>query len=365
MDKRMHLIICCIAAYSFVVGSGCTAQQAQQTEQQKTEQQTEQSTEQQQTEKTEQTQQQATASGQKEKNQAAVAENALDFEATLKKHVEHLATTIGERNLQHYEELCEAADYIETEFKNYGLTPKRQTFEVRKLDCYNIAVEIKGAKLPEEIVIIGGHYDSAQGTPGANDNGSGTAAMLALAEHFSKSKPDRTLRFVAFTNEEPPYFQTRDEMGSWVYAEKCRLEDQNIVAVISLETMGYYTDEEGSQNYPPPLDKEYPSTGNFVGIVGDFKSRKLVRQVLKSFKSNSKVPAEGADLPGNLPGVGWSDHWSFWQEGYVGIMITDTAPFRYQQHYHKASDTPDKINFPVFAKVSEGLVKPIEDLLKE
>ena len=134
MDKRMHLIICCIAAYSFVVGSGCTAQQAQQTEQQKTEQQTEQSTEQQQTEKTEQTQQQATASGQKEKNQAAVAENALDFEATLKKHVEHLATTIGERNLQHYEELCEAADYIETEFKNYGLTPKRQTFEVRKLD---------------------------------------------------------------------------------------------------------------------------------------------------------------------------------------------------------------------------------------
>ena len=295
---------------------------------------------------------------------AAAKKEKLNFEATLKKHVKHLAITIGERNLLHYKELCKAADYVEAEFKNYGLTPERQSFKVRRLDCFNIAAEIKGSKLPDEIVIVGGHYDSAEGTPGANDNGSGTAAMLMLAQHFSKSKPDRTLRFVAFTNEEPPYFQTQDEMGSWVYAEKCRLEDQNIVAVLSLETMGYYTDAADSQHYPSPLDKLYPSTGNFVGLVGDIKSAKLVRRIKKSFKENSKVPVEGASLPGNIPGVGWSDHWSFWQEGYIGIMITDTAPFRYP-HYHKASDTPDKINFPVFAKVTEGLVKPIEDLLEK
>lgn len=301
---------------------------------------------------------------QKKAPTAVAKDEAVDFQPTLEKHVKHLATTIGERNLQHYDELCEAADYIESEFKNYGLTPTRQTFKVRGFDCHNIAVEIKGATKPEEIVIIGGHYDSAQGTPGANDNGSGTAAMMALAEYFSKSKPDRTLRFVAFTNEEPPYFQTRNEMGSWVYAEKCRMEDQNIVGVISLETMGYFTDEENSQHYPSPLDQLYPSTGNFVGIVGDLKSKKLMRRVMKSFKANSKVPVEGASLPGTIPGVGWSDHWSFWQEGYTGVMITDTAPYRYP-HYHKATDTPDKINFPVFAKVVEGLVAPIEELVKE
>ncbi len=293
---------------------------------------------------------------------AAEQEN-IDFEAALKKHVEHLATTIGERNLDHYDELCEAADYIETEFKNYGLLPTRQAFEVKGLDCFNIAAEIKGTTKPEEILIIGGHYDSAQGTPGANDNGSGTAAMLALAQHFRDTKPDRTLRFVAFTNEEPPYFQTRDEMGSWVYAEMCRLEDQNIVGVISLETMGYFTDKKNSQHYPFPLDRMYPSTGNFIGFVGDIGSGKMMQKVLKSFKKNCEVPAEGAALPGNIPGVGWSDHWSFWQEGYVGIMITDTAPYRYP-HYHKATDTPDKLNYPVFEKVVEGLVKPIEILLE-
>jgi len=303
-------------------------------------------------------------SEQRQRQPAAKEKQSIDFEPTLKKHVEHLAITIGERNLLHYKELCAAADYIETEFKNYGLTPERQTFNVRRLDCHNIAAEIKGSKLPEEIVIIGGHYDSATGTPGANDNGSGTAAMLTLAQHFSKSKPDRTLRFVAFTNEEPPYFQTEDQMGSWVYAKKCRLEEQNIVAVISLETMGYFTDEEDSQHYPPPLDRLYPSTGNFIGLVGDVKSGKLMRRVKKSFKENCKVPVEGAALPGNVPGVGWSDHWSFWQEGYVGIMVTDTAPYRYP-HYHKASDTPDKMNFPVYAKVVEGLVKPIEELVRK
>lgn len=305
---------------------------------------------------------QASTSSPSSNANSSPVENASDFEPILKKHIEYLATTIGERNLQHYEELCQAADYIESEFKSYGLAPDKQTFEVKKLDCRNIITEIKGQTKPEEIVIVGAHYDSAQGTPGANDNGSGTAAMLVLANHFSKTKPARTLRFVAFTNEEPPYFQTRDEMGSWVYAEKCRLDDDNIVAVISLETMGYFTDAKNSQNYPSPLDKVYPSTGNFIGLVGDIKSGKLMRRVMKSFKASSSVPIEGAALPGNIPGVGWSDHWSFWQEGYVGIMVTDTAPFRYP-HYHKASDTPDKINFPVFAKVVEGLVDPIEDLL--
>ncbi len=284
-------------------------------------------------------------------------------EKALEKYIVHLATTIGERNLRTYGKLCEAADYIESEFKSYGYQPVRQTYQVHGRDCFNIDVEIKGSKLPNEVVIIGAHYDSVVGTPGANDNGSGTAAMLFLAKHFVKSTPERSLRFVAWTNEEPPYFQNRGLMGSWVYAEKCRQEKQDIVAVLSLETMGFYTNAKKSQNYPMPLSLLYPSTGNFVGFVSDTKSRGLQRKVIKTFREHAKIPSEGASLPSSVSGVGWSDHWSFWQEGYAGLMVTDTALFRYQ-HYHKATDTPDKINYPEMAKVVEGLKFVVMDQVK-
>ena len=263
------------------------------------------------------------------------ADKPLTTAAALEKHIVHLATTIGERNLRTYDKLCDAADYVEAEFKSYGYKPARQTYQVHGKDCFNIDVEIKGSKLPNEVIIIGAHYDSFVGTPGANDNGSGTAAMLLLAKHFAKSAPERSLRFVAWTNEEPPYFQNRGLMGSWVYAEKCRVEEQDIKSVLSLETMGYYTDAKDSQHYPSPLDLMYPSTGNFVGFVSNIKSRGLQRKVIRTFRKHAKIPSEGASLPAATPGVGWSDHWSFWQEGYAGLMVTDTAPFRYP-HYHKA-----------------------------
>ena len=285
------------------------------------------------------------------------------FEKEAKKYVVHLSETIGERNLRKYKSLNDAADYIEQLFKDFGYTASRQEFQVRGFKCFNIEVEIKGKSKPDEIVIIGGHYDSAQGTPGANDNGSGTAAMLVLANHFKKYQPERTLRFVAWTNEEPPYFQRRDLMGSWVYAERCRKKNENIVGVISLETMGYFTNQPDTQKYPAPLNLLYPSTGNFIGFVSDVNSGGFQRQVIKVFRDKAKIASEGASLPDALPGVGWSDHWSFWQEGYVGLMVTDTAPFRYP-HYHKATDTPDKINFVEYSKVIDGLVYVVEDLVK-
>ena len=293
----------------------------------------------------------------------AAADKPLTTAQILKKHVDHLATKIGERNLRTYKKLCEAADYIEAEYKSYGYQPARQTYQVHGRDCFNLDAEIKGSKFPKEVVIIGAHYDSVVGTPGANDNGSGTAAMLLLAQHFAKSKPERSLRFVAWTNEEPPYFQNRGLMGSWVYAEKCRAEEQNIVAVLSLETMGFFTDEKNSQKYPAPLNLLYPTTGNFVGFVSNTKSRAFQRQVVKVFRQHAKIPSERASLPDSVKGVGWSDHWSFWQEDYVGLMVTDTAPFRYP-HYHRATDTPDKINFPEMAKVVEGLKFVVEDQAK-
>ena len=288
---------------------------------------------------------------------------APNTEASLKEYVEHLAVVIGERNLRRIQNLNATADFIEAEFESFGLTAERQTYKVNGLDCYNIDVEIKGSQVPDEIVIVGAHYDSFLGTPGANDNGSGAAAMLVLAKHFAASKPDKTLRFVAWTNEEPPYFQHRGLMGSWVYAERCRLRQEDIKAVLSLETMGFFTDEENSQNYPPPLNLLYPSTGNFIGFVANVNSRGLQRRVIKTFREHANIPSEGASLPEATRGVGWSDHWSFWQEGYTAIMVTDTAPFRYP-HYHLPSDTTNKVNFPEMAKVVDGLKFVVEDLVK-
>ncbi len=143
-------------------------------------------------------------------------------------------------------------------------------------------------------------------------------------------------------------------MGSWVYARSCRRADENIVGVLSMETMGYFSDEENSQKYPAPLSLIYPSTGNFIGFVGDLNSRPLLQSTLKTFREHAEFPSEGASLPGMMTGVGWSDHWSFWQEGYQGLMVTDTALFRYP-HYHRPTDTIDKIDFERFAKVVEGL----------
>jgi hypothetical protein len=286
----------------------------------------------------------------------------LALEQELRRDVEHLAVTIGERNLPRYPALLEAAGYIEAQFTAAGYAPLRQEFEVRGLACFNIEAEIGGAQQPDEIVVIGAHYDSVVGTPGANDNASGVAALLALARRLAGSRPSRTVRLVAFTNEEPPYFQTPD-MGSWVYARRCRQRGENLVCVLSLETIGYYTDRPNSQQYPPPFGALYPSVGNFIAVIGNVGSRELVQQVVAAFRRHGEFPSEGGAVPGEITGVGWSDHWSFWQEGYPGVMVTDTALFRYP-YYHSPLDTPDKLNFPHMARVVsalEGVVKELAD----
>ncbi|MEM7232978.1 MAG: M28 family peptidase [Planctomycetota bacterium] len=286
-------------------------------------------------------------------------------ESELKRHVITLAETIGERHTRRPEKLAEARDYISVEFREHGYEPRFQTYEVSSppgTACSNVEVEILGTELPKEIVIIGGHYDSVVDCPGANDNGTGTAAVLELARLFSQTKPRRTLRFVAFVNEEPPYFQT-DDMGSVVYAKRCRENEENVVAMISVETIGYYTDEEGSQKYPSPLfGNVYGTKGDFVGFISNFGSRDLLTRCGKIFREKAKIKSQLAPIPDVIPGIGWSDHWSFWQEGYSAIMVTDTATFRYP-HYHEASDTPEKIDFTSAARVVSGLEAVVEDLV--
>ena len=278
----------------------------------------------------------------------------------LQKHVFVLAGEIGERNVFRPAALDRARSYIRETFASFGYRVEEQTYEARGRESANLIVEIKGQDRPEEIVIVGGHYDSVMGTAGANDNASGAAATLELARLFQGYAPARTLRFIAFVNEEPPFFQT-ESMGSMVYARRSRKRKEKIVAMLALETMGYYSQTPGSQKYPPPLSAFYPDTGNFIGFVGNFASRSLVRRTVREFRANASFPSEGAALPGSIPGVGWSDHWSFWQVGYPALMVTDTAPFRYP-HYHEAEDTPDKIDYKRFARVVRGLVPVIKAL---
>lgn len=280
----------------------------------------------------------------------------------LRADVEQLAGKIGERNVVRYRQLLAAADFITRSFAASGYPVSKQTYEVRGRPCDNLEVELPGGKSKEEIVIVGAHYDSVRGAPGANDNASGAAGLLALARHFADQKPERTLRFVAFVNEEPPHFQT-GEMGSMVYAKRCQTRKENVVAAISLETIGYYSDEPDSQEYPPLLSVLYPSTGNFIGFVGNLRSRQLVDDFTSSFRRHAKFPSEKAALPERVPGVGWSDQWSFWQYDYPGLMVTDTAPFRYP-YYHEREDTPDKIDYDRMARVVDGLAGAIGDLAK-
>jgi hypothetical protein len=279
----------------------------------------------------------------------------------LRADVQKLAGEIGERNMARYPQLNAAADFIENSFSSAGLQPRRDTYELHGRACNNIEVEIRGAR--PAILLIGAHYDSVFGSPGANDNGSGVAAMLALARRFAQKQAQHTLRFVAFVNEEPPYFQT-SQMGSFVYASRCKASGDPISAMLSLETIGYFSDAPRSQTYPAVgLGAFYPTIGNFIGFVGNVHSRALLRRTIDLFRKHAGIPSEGAALPSFIPGVAWSDQWSFWEHGYRGIMITDTAPFRYP-HYHASTDTPDKLDYDRFALVVSGMEKVIEELDK-
>jgi len=279
----------------------------------------------------------------------------------LRADVQKLAGEIGERNMWHYRQLNAAADFIEDSFLRAGLRPRRDSYELRGQACHNIETEIRGTR--PEIILIGAHYDSVFGSPGANDNGSGAAALLALARRFAGKATENTVRFVAFVNEEPPYFLS-NEMGSFIYAGRCKARGDRIKAMISLETIGYFSDAPNSQTYPAPgLGIFYPKVGNFIGFVSNVHSRTLLRHAIALFRKHAKIPSEGATLPAFIPGVSWSDQRSFWQHGYPGIMITDTALFRYP-YYHSANDTPDKLDYDRFALVVSGMEKVIADMDK-
>jgi Zn-dependent M28 family amino/carboxypeptidase len=289
-----------------------------------------------------------------------LTEEQRSLEQELRTHVLHLAGRIGERNLFRYEQLAAAADYLRATLTGSGHEVRRQLYQVGGRTCENLEVEVRGTDKREDILLIGAHYDSVQGSPGANDNATGVAAMLALARLFAKTRAACTVRFVAFTNEEPPFFRS-GQMGSRVYAHRCRERSEKIRLMLSLETIGYYSDEPRSQGYPFPFSFFYPSTANFIAFVSNMENGLWVKQLLTSFRRHAQFPSEGGALWEWIPGVAWSDHWSFWKEGYPAVMVTDTAPNRYP-YYHTAADTPDKVDFARMARVVSGLQRVVVEM---
>ena len=260
--------------------------------------------------------------------------------ARLRAHVEALAA--GERNA----DLERPARYIARELASV----REHAFESGGRTVRNIETGTGS-------VVVGAHYDSVPGSPGADDNASGVAVLLELA------RMGLPARFIAFANEEMPYFET-EEMGSQVWAREAAQRGERISAMLSLEMLGYYRDAPGTQHYPPPFGWLYPDRADFIGFVGDLGARRLVRRAIDAFRRHARFPSEGVAAPAFIPGVTWSDHWSFRRHGYAAIMVTDTAFNRYP-HYHRATDTPEKLDYLRMARVTLGLAAVIKELANE
>jgi len=276
-----------------------------------------------------------------------------EIEANLETTVRFLSEEIGARSHTNIKELNRSADYIEEKLASYGCDVKRQSFTCMENTYHNIIGETRG-KDDSEILIIGAHYDTVPGSPGADDNASGVAGLLELARLTAVNPASRSICFCAFTLEEPPFFQTR-HMGSYVYAESLRKKNAMIEGMISLEMIGYYCDIKGCQYYPFSFFKWfYPERGDFIAFVGNISSKNFTRKVRHAFQRVSPLRVESLNTASVVPGVDFSDHSSFWKFDYPAFMITDTAFYR-NFNYHTAGDTADTLDFKRMALLVSGL----------
>ena len=273
----------------------------------------------------------------------------------LREHVRAVASS--PHNTAFPAELERSALYIERVLAGIGYEIHRQSFRADRHEVRNIEAVVEATRADSQAatLVVGAHYDSYFHAPGANDNGTGVAGVLELARFLAdlKGRSSLRIRFVLFVNEEPPFFKSQ-LMGSLIYAKRLKQSGERVFGMFALETMGFYSDEENSQRYPPPLGLLYPTTGNFVAFVGLTSSRAFVRRTVGAFRAVAPFPSVGGTAPGIIPGIDWSDHWSFEQVGIPAVMITDTALFRYP-HYHTPADTPDKVDYESLARVVSGL----------
>lgn len=273
----------------------------------------------------------------------------MDLRQELERHVKTLAQQIGERHLNRPKQLKQASDYIFQELKSLGYKPSLQSYEANNQTFDNIEAVLPGNSPAS--VLIGAHYDTVAGSPGADDNASGVAGVLALAKLQCKARLPKSIRFAFFANEEKPLGFT-DDMGSKVYAVRAKREGVPIAKVIILEMIGFYSEQKGSQRYPFPLSLFYPTSGNFLAVVSDLKNRTLVNEVASHL--NKSFPIQKLAAPRFINDIERSDHRPFWEAGIPALMITDTAEFR-NENYHTASDRWDTLDYNKMASFITAL----------
>ncbi len=281
--------------------------------------------------------------------------------------VRMLSETYASRNANDRATLDESGRWVGKRLWSMGYEAVLEQVNDEKPERgFNVVAELRGTTRPEEIIVIGAHYDAEVNTPGADDNASGVAAMLELARRFADSPMDRTVRWVGFTNEESSN-SAGGVMGSFAYAREARNRNESIVAMMSLEMLGYYDETPGSQTYPfdttmaQGLGMNLPDTGDYIGIVGRFEDRDLVERIGASMRQSGRANIVEAPLPAMVRAIWRSDHGNFWLAGYNAVMITDTSEFR-TPHYHKPSDTIDTLGFERMGGVVDALEDAIRDL---
>lgn len=276
------------------------------------------------------------------------------LEDSLRSHVQVLTVDIGVRTPFQGNALSQAARYIREVFEAAQFEVTEQAYDYNGQRVANLIAAPSGTSEAAPYYVVGAHYDTVPSTPGADDNASSVAVMLELARRLSEKSVSVPVRFVAFTLEEPPAFMTRHQ-GSRVFVRECNRMGDRISAAVILEMVGYTCPR---QQYPLFLQwAGYPDCGEFIGIVGNWNSRRFGRAVLKAFRHNRRLPVESLFVPFNgwiLPATRLSDHASFWDAGIPAIMITDTAFFR-NPNYHLPSDTLDTLDFGFMSQLVKSL----------
>lgn len=286
--------------------------------------------------------------------------DVMDKPSYLRHVVTFLAGDIGYRSYRDTDRLERAAFFIERELTSFGYQVKKQPFDFGGRTYHNLIAELRGTADPASLLVIGAHYDTVRTTPGADDNASGVAGLLALARELAGKPLAKTVRFVAFALEEPPVYRSR-HMGSYHYAASLAERGEPVEGMICLEMIGYFCDQEGCQQYPLPfMNLKFPKKGDYIALVGNLSSRQFTERTAGSFRRATDLPVITLNAPAIVIGIDFSDHWSFGKFGYPALMVTDTAFYR-NRNYHAPTDLPETLDYARMAKVVQGLKGAVEE----
>ncbi|HEX5008883.1 MAG TPA: M28 family peptidase [Planctomycetota bacterium] len=278
--------------------------------------------------------------------------------ARLRSHVETLAH-MAPRSAARRENLVRASDYIRDQLVAAGAEVSFQAVEDDGSTFRNVIARLGPES--KELIVVGAHYDAAEAAVGADDNASGVAGLLELARLAQAEPLPMRLELVAYCSEEPPSFRTQ-AMGSFVHADGLRREGAIVRAMICLEMIGYFSDAPGSQHFPfPGMQLLYPSSANFIAVVGCLGQESLVREVKRGMAEVSELPVDSMNAPRFVAGIDFSDHLNYWDAGFPAVMVTDTAFYR-NPNYHEASDTPQTLDFSRMRDAVDGVFGALQRL---